>query len=503
MPRYALTYSFDSDGGNIEHQTTRRVENEASSADIEVTLVTTGLSLGEDRIDGIAIVDTPEEIAPAAVFDSAHEARSLATSDEAWPMIKQASREPTAARQPAEAIERFEVSEEISRLLARVSDTPGRGVLFDAHLTRWQPHEHDTWLVTVHSKTIDADSGLSIDDVVSFYRDHLDRGTDEHTLLIGCYRETDTSTVQLSLVAAVADPQSAQELAGQAGSRGVMNASRFELAKASLVVGESTHGPGQVDAVFRNQAGDEVCSGDLVYRRWHEDCDVYFHPLGVIVDGDLYRPAAVEGTEETATDVGNPIFVETYRGSTGKPWQFGITRIGEQLLLTQARAGPAKFDPVLKQFPIERQVIGAEPLVFSHTVSRRLWTEDPVNPQIQSQRSEGLVTQFLYREDGDWHLIQPKAGNPSDDESASFEPTPLNGVSVRSSLLRAEMDGETKATVEHEYRVTDAVLNACDCVYVLSYYEANEESVDRLQWDIADATAYEILPAENRTASHD
>jgi len=223
---------------------------------------------------------------------------------------------------------------------------------------------------------------------------------------------------------------------------------------------------------------------------------VSYHPLGVIVDGELYRPVVSDESRAEPTAVGDPIILTTYRGSpTPRPWQFGVTRHDDELLITQARASPAKFDPILKRFSIETQSIGDEPLVFSHSVSRRLWSEDPLNVRIQSQRSEGLRTQFLYADADGWHLIQPKAlDDHSDSADASFEPTSLNGVSVRSSLLRADTDVETKSTVEHEYRITAEALDACSSLYALSYYEANEESVNRLEWEIADATAYEIVP---------
>jgi hypothetical protein len=221
---------------------------------------------------------------------------------------------------------------------------------------------------------------------------------------------------------------------------------------------------------------------------------VHFHPLGVLVGRDLYRPVTSEKADTESSAVGEPIQVTSYRGATSKPWQFGITRYDGGLLLTQARAGPAKFDPVIKRFPIESQPVGEEPLVFSHTVNRRVWSEDPANLHVQSQRSEGLRTQLLYQDSAGWHLIQPQAIDMDEDADGSdFEPTALDGVSVRSALLRSETDGEMKATVEHEYRVTTGVRDACDKLFALSYYEANEESVDTLQWDVAEATAYELV----------
>lgn len=374
---YELTYEFDGSGGNIQYQTAQQVETEATAAAVDAEVVSTGLSLRAETIEGIAIVEIADGVDPDAVFASA---------------------------------------------------------------------------TSVH----DADSLI--------------------------------------------DPVDARDLAERTDMAGTGRASRFELSKVPLVVGAATHGPGQTDAVFRAADGEAIRSHELASQQEHENLDMSFHPLGVIVEGELYRPVRPNASAVDGSAVGEPIDVTTYRGSDGTPWQFGVTRYDGQLLITQARAGPEKFDPVLKRFQIETQTIGDEPLVFSHTVSRRVWSEDPVNLYVQSQRSEGLRTQFLYADTDGWHLIQPTDfDNPSEAADDSFEPTQLNGVAVRSALLRAETDGETKATVEHEYRITPEVFEACDRLYALSYHEANEESFDRLQWDIADATAYEITPDRVQT----
>lgn len=501
MTLYTLTYQFESSGGNIEYQTTQQVQKAATATDTEMSLVTTGIAIDGDMLEGTAIVDVSDTLAPADSFASATDVRRVSFASTAERTDRrQPAREPPADPHPANDIQRFEGDEAMADLLIRVSDTPGCGFLLDSNLTRCHPFERDLWFVTMSSTVIDETSETTTADVVEFYRDNRDRLEDEPALRIGGFHGVADPNMRLCLVASLTDPEEARTLAERTTTSDPMNFYRFELAKASMVVGESTHGPGQVAATFRNTAGDEVCSRDLVYRTWQEGLNVSYHPLGVAVDGDLYRPVIPDPSAGGKTVVGDPILVDTYRGSSSKPWQFGVTRQDEQLLITQARGPPDKFDPVLKRFPIETQPVGTEPLVFSHTVSRRLWSEDPLNLHVQSQRSEGLRTQFLYADGKGWHLIQPKAlGEPREPADGSFEPTQLDGVSVRSSLLRAETDGETKSTVEHEYRLTDDVLDLYNCVYALSYHEVNEESIDRLRWNVADAMAYEIVSDNSST----
>jgi hypothetical protein len=492
MPLYAITHQFESDGGNIQYRTIQEVEKDAETSDIDLTIVTTGLALDDETVDGIALVELADSVEPEAVFESAAtiqrtDGRATLGSDESA-----VTSEPDGP-DPAHDIQQFEADAEVANSLEAVGHTPGRGVLFDANLTRCHPFHRDRWFVPIGG-TVLADTAVTPADVVSFYRAHLDRFAEQPSLTVAVYHRQSDSLIQLALVASRAEKAAATELARADTTGRPMNFSRFELSKRSLVVGETTHGPGTADAVFRTEGEDRVTSRELAYRHWFEGVPVSYHPLGVMVDGDLYRPVIPDG-DRSWSAVGDPIPVATYRGSpTSRPWQFGMTRSGDQLLLTQARASPAKFDPVLKRFPIETQTIGDDPIVFNHTVSRRVWSEDPLNIRVQSQRTEGLRTQFVYADGDGWHLIQPKAlsDQPETTES-SFESTQLDGVSVRSSLLRAEADGETKATVEHEYRIDTRVLDACDSLYALSYYEANEESLDNLQWEIADATAYEIV----------
>lgn len=494
MPLYKLTYPLESGGGNIEYHTTEQVRKEADTTNTEVTLVTTGLSLESEGIAGTAIVEVSDDVGVTDTFESATAVHQVSPPDDCETAIAETESDPADDPLPAADIPRFEESAETADMLGDLREAPGQGFLLYSNLTRCRPHERDLWLVILQTTELDAKTGLSKQDIVEFYREHIELLEENPALKIGAFHSVTEPTIQLSLVASLTDPQDARELVGRTGNSGAMNSYRFELSKESLVVGTSTHGPGQVEAVFRNPAGDEVCSRELAYRIWHNGLDVTFHPLGVLIDGDLYRPIPARASTTEPTSVGDPLHVESYRGSKAKPWQFGVTRYDEQILVTQARGPPEKFDPVLKRFPIKTQTISDEPLVFSHTASRRIWSEDPVNPQVQSQRSEGVQTQFLYEDNDGWHLIQPKAlGEPSEATESSFEHTQLNGVSVRSSLLRSETDGEMKATVEHEYRIAVDALDSCTSLYALSYHEATEESFDRLEWRIADATAYEIV----------
>ncbi len=494
MQLYTLAYPFESSGGNVQYQTTQRVEREAETANVDATVVTTGLSIEDDAVHGTAVVELDEAVTPEAVFESATEIRRVAFERETGRTEQnQASVGPGPELRP-DAIAEFENRDEVAEVLAVVNETPGRGVLFDATLQRCDPAAHDAWLVRLDGEATDAESDLTRADVVGFYRQHLDRFREDPTLKIVGFHGSAENTIRLGLVATVVDPQQARALAEQTGSPSPTNVYRLELSKAALIVGASTHGPGEFDAVFRDASGDEITSREVAYRTWLDGLDASYHPLGLLVDGDLYRPVTAELQGSGSDFVGDPIVVDTYRGSRGTPWQFGVTRSDDQIFLTQARAGPEKFDPVLKRFQIERQPIGEEPLLFSHTVSRRIWSEDPVNVHVQSNRSEGLVTQFLYADGDGWHLLQPDGlGETADSTDSEFESTQLDGVSVRSSILRADTGGESKTSVEHEYRVTADVFDACNQLYVLSYHEVSEESIDRLQWDVADATAYEIV----------
>lgn len=494
MPLYNITHEFETDGGNIQYNTIQKVEKEAETSGIDCAIVTTGLALEDDTITGIAVVELDDSIEPASVFESATTIQRRAERSDSEAGNSQASATEPSDPDPVHDIQRFETDADVAESLEAVGQTPGHGVLFNANLTRCHPFDRDRWFVPIGGTGL-TDTAVTPADVVSFYRTHLDLLSEQQSLKIAVYHRASDSTIQLALVAPLTEEDAATELAEKEKTGRPMNFYRFELSKVSLVVGEMTHGPGTIDAVFRSDSEDQATSRELIYRRWFEGVPVSYHPLGVMVDGDLYRPVLSDGDDISWSAVGDPIPIETYRGSPkSRPWQYGVTRSDDQLFITQARASPEKFDPVLKRYPIETKTIDDEPLVFNHTVSRRVWSEDPQNMRIQSQRSEGLLTQFLYADSDGWHLIQPKTLTDTVEATeSSFEPTQLDGVSARSSLLRAETDGETKSTVEHEYQVAPHALDSCDSLYALSNYEVNEESVDNLEWQIADATAYELV----------
>ena len=258
MPLYKLSYEFEPSGGNIAYQTTQQVEKEASATEADIDLVTTGLSLENNTTDGIAIVDVPDTVDPAATFEAATgvgpvEAGNLSARD-----TGQSDGQPAADPRPAEDIARFEQRDDMAALLADVSATPGRGFLLSSNLSRCRPFDRDLWLVRLTGTELDANAGLTTVDIVEFYRDNLDVLAERPALEIGGYHSVADATMSLCLIASLTDPQEAQTLAEHSDSAGAMNLFRFELTKASLVVGNSSHGPGQVDARFQTSTGETV-----------------------------------------------------------------------------------------------------------------------------------------------------------------------------------------------------------------------------------------------------
>lgn len=187
--------------------------------------------------------------------------------------------------------------------------------------------------------------------------------------------------------------------------------------------------------------------------------------------------------------------VATHRGNESTPWQFSLVRTDDGIMITQAKAGPEKFDPVLKRFEIDKQPVSEESVEFHHSVSRRVWQEDPEQPHVKSQRSEGRIFELLYRDPAGWHLARADPDDePADPEdNPRYEPTEHPGVTVSSTYIRTEEDDEVKYTDDRDYRVTADILDNYAEVYVLSYYELNEESHERAAWKVDDAVAYRLV----------
>ncbi|MDS0276564.1 hypothetical protein NDI85_02055 [Halomicroarcula sp. S1AR25-4] len=209
--------------------------------------------------------------------------------------------------------------------------------------------------------------------------------------------------------------------------------------------------------------------------------------------GDL---CAVDGHVAPATEPGEePIAIETYRGDESTPWQFAVTQTMDELLIEQARGPPEKFDPVEKRFTIENQPVGDDPVEFHHAVSRRVWQEDPEQPHVKSQRNEGRVIELFYRDPDGRHLDKPEPESNEDGvpEAVEFEPTGHPGLTVSSTFIRSEEGDDLKFTEEREYRLEREILDQYAEVYVLSYYELNEESTKQAVWEIDDAVAYRLV----------
>lgn len=188
----------------------------------------------------------------------------------------------------------------------------------------------------------------------------------------------------------------------------------------------------------------------------------------------------------------------THRGDESTPWQFSVVRTDGEIMISQAKAGPEKFDPVLKRFDIEKYPVSEDQVEFSHSVSRRVWQEDPERPHIKSQRSEGRIFELLYRDPDGWHLARADPDDePSDSaDNPEYESTEHPGVTVSSTYIRAEDGDEIKYTEDRDYWITADILDKYAEVYVLSYYELNEESQERAVWKVDDAVAYRLVSGD-------
>lgn len=197
------------------------------------------------------------------------------------------------------------------------------------------------------------------------------------------------------------------------------------------------------------------------------------------------------------TPEGEELPVATYNEDASTPWQFSLLRTPDEIVMKQARGPEDQFDPVVKRYTIETKNLGASPLEFEHTVIRRVWEEDPSSPEITSQRSEGRKVLLLYREGAEWHIDEP---DPVTDEvphdtDATFELTSHSGVTVSTTYLRSEDDGELKFTEERTYRISQEILDVYETVYVLSCHEVNEESTSEVLWEVDNAVAHRLVRA--------
>lgn len=254
---------------------------------------------------------------------------------------------------------------------------------------------------------------------------------------------------------------------------------------------------------FKNgRDGTEMLPASLIIA----ECNTAEYDTADVVDGLSALVAEghlCEAEEHYAIAEAVPISLATHRGRESTPWQFSLLRTDDAIMLTQAKAGPEKFDPVLKHFTIEEQAIGDDGVEFHHAVSRRVWQTNPDNPFVKSQRSEGRIFELLYRDPSGYHLDRVDPDDEPTDSigSQEFVPTDHPGISVASTYLRAKEDGETKYTEDRDYRISDEILDSYAEVYVLSYYELNEESKTRCVWKTDDAVAYRLVSENSRVGT--
>lgn len=203
----------------------------------------------------------------------------------------------------------------------------------------------------------------------------------------------------------------------------------------------------------------------------------------------------MQASDHYALAAAERLSLETYRGGDGTPWQFSLLRTDDEIVVTQAKGPPEKFDPVVKRLEIQPRTVGERPVEVSHNVTRRVWTEDSDQPRVQSHRSEGRVFQLLYRDPAGWHFAQPEDDDADETGADEYVPTEHPGLSVNATSIRVEEDGDTRYITERDYRITSEMLDAYAEVYALSYDEVNEKSYGQAIWEVEDATAYRLLPA--------
>ncbi|KTG11426.1 hypothetical protein AUR64_04005 [Haloprofundus marisrubri] len=200
--------------------------------------------------------------------------------------------------------------------------------------------------------------------------------------------------------------------------------------------------------------------------------------------------------QDRQDSISETLQVESHKGSDSLPWQFSIVRTPEKIVIEEARGPKDRFDPVVKDFTIERRELHSPPLTFEHAVSRHVWQEDEDQPAVRSQRSQGHIIEVLYETSDGWHLDRPEpmTDGPLPETNGEVVPTRHTGISVEATFLRSEDGTDLKFTEEREYHITEDVFSEYETVYVLSYNEVNEESTDNLEWTVEDAIAFELVP---------
>ena len=105
---------------------------------------------------------------------------------------------------------------------------------------------------------------------------------------------------------------------------------------------------------------------------------------------------------------------------------------------------------------------------------------------------------MLYRDLDGWHLARANPDDePSDSENKSdYDSTEHPGVTVSSTYIRAEDGDGIKCTEDRDYRITSDILDKYAEVYILSYYELNEESHERAVWKVDDTVAYRLVSGD-------
>jgi len=203
----------------------------------------------------------------------------------------------------------------------------------------------------------------------------------------------------------------------------------------------------------------------------------------------------LEVSDHYALAAAERLSLETYRGGDSTPWQFSLVRTDDEIVITQAKGPPEKFDPVVKRLDIQDRTVGETPVKFDHNVTRRVWSENPDEPHVKSHRSEGRVFQLLYRDPAGRHFVQPEDDDIDETDADEYVPTDHPGLTVNATYMRTEEDEDTRYTTEREYRITPELLDAYAAVYALSYHEVNEESYGQAIWEVEDGRAYRLWRA--------